>query len=94
MGKETLIKGIAAGALVGGLLTLFDRDTRIFVAENLKNCGDKSAYYAKNPADAIHQLNEGYAKCSQQLSSGLTTALDMLNQLQEITKKIDNRDSK
>ncbi|GAE94409.1 hypothetical protein JCM21714_3564 [Gracilibacillus boraciitolerans JCM 21714] len=92
MGKELLVKGVVTGAVVGGLITLFDKDTRSFVSKNLQTCGSKSVYYVKHPADAIHQLNQGYAKCSKQLSSGLTFALDMLNQLQEVTQKVEKRD--
>ncbi|QGH33389.1 hypothetical protein GI584_04765 [Gracilibacillus salitolerans] len=93
MGKNKLIKGILTGAIVGGLITLSDRDTRSYVTRKLQVCGNKTAYYAKNPADAIHQLNLNYAKCSEQIASGLTSALHMLHQLQEVTEKIEKRDN-
>ncbi|WP_208591642.1 hypothetical protein [Gracilibacillus suaedae] len=93
MGKERLIKGILTGAVVGGLITLSDRETRSYVTRKLQVCGNKAAYYAKNPANAIHQLNLNYAKCSEQLATGLTSALNMLHQLQELTEKVDKRDN-
>ncbi|WP_163580979.1 YtxH domain-containing protein [Gracilibacillus saliphilus] len=92
MGKERLLKGILAGAIVGGLITLSDRETRSYVTRKLQVCGNKTSYYAKNPADAIHQLNSNYARWSEQLATGLTSALNMLHQLQELTEKIDKRD--
>ncbi|MGN8646862.1 hypothetical protein ACTNEO_12115 [Gracilibacillus sp. HCP3S3_G5_1] len=92
MGKERLLKGIVTGAIVGGLITLSDRETRSFVINKLQNCGNKAAYYAKNPADAIHQLNINYTKCSEQLATRLTSTLEMLHQLQELTEKIEERD--
>ncbi|SFM45933.1 hypothetical protein SAMN04487943_11956 [Gracilibacillus orientalis] len=93
MGKERLIKGILTGAIVGGLITLSNRDTRSYVTSRLEICGNRAAYYAKHPADTIHLLNVNYTKCSEQLALGLTSALNMLHQLQELTEKVDKRDN-
>ncbi|SER57701.1 hypothetical protein SAMN04487944_106113 [Gracilibacillus ureilyticus] len=86
MGKQLLIKGMIAGAVVGGLLTLFDRDTRSFVNKKCLQSKDNLKYYAKHPADFVHQINENYQKCSKQLTSGLSTAMDMLQQLEDVTR--------
>ncbi|MGP4042102.1 hypothetical protein ACTWP4_19670 [Gracilibacillus sp. D59] len=92
MGKQRLITGILTGAIVGGLITLSDRETRSYVTKKIQICGNKTAYFAKNPAEAIHQLNVNYAKCSEQLAAGLTSALNTLHRLQELTEKIEKRD--
>ncbi|UOQ48871.1 hypothetical protein MUN88_01655 [Gracilibacillus caseinilyticus] len=89
MGKNTLVRGIAAGAIIGGLITLFDRDTRGYVGQKIKSCGDKTSFYVKNPADAMHQLNTQYTRYSQQFSANLTSALHMLDQIREIADKVD-----
>lgn len=93
MGKETLIKGVFAGAIIGGIVTLTDRDTRSYVVKQVRLCGNKATYYAKHPADAIHQLNQNYSNCSKQISKGLSTAIDTLNQLQNTTSKIENKET-
>lgn len=90
MGKETLLKGILTGAIVGGLITLCDKETRSYVTNQLQKCGSKANYYAKHPSEAMQKLNQSYTKCSEQLSSGLTTALEMLNQLENTTSKLEN----
>ncbi|MDX8046895.1 YtxH domain-containing protein [Gracilibacillus sp. S3-1-1] len=89
MGRQKLVKGIIAGAIVGGLITLTDRQTRVYVKTRLKSCSSKASYYVKNPADAVHQLNDNYTKYSELVSSGLTSVLDTLHQLPDLSEKRD-----
>ncbi|WP_163539529.1 YtxH domain-containing protein [Gracilibacillus sp. YIM 98692] len=92
MGKQTLVKGMVVGAIVGGALTLFDRNTRRFVTNQLNQSRQEAVYYIKHPAEAVHQLNEGYGKVSNQFSDRLSQALEFLNQVQEISNKKGNKE--
>ncbi|MFC4401528.1 YtxH domain-containing protein [Gracilibacillus xinjiangensis] len=91
MGKKLLLKGIITGAAVGGLLTLFDRDTRNFVNRKCLQSKENISYFVKNPADFVHQINSTYQKCSSQLTNGLSQAMDIMQQLEEITGNKENK---
>ncbi|KAB8129353.1 hypothetical protein F9U64_15195 [Gracilibacillus oryzae] len=91
MGKELLVKGMITGAVVGGLLTLFDRDTRKYVGTKCIQSKDSIRYYAQHPADFVHQVNSTYQKCSHLLMKGLNQAENALQQLEETTGNKDNQ---
>ncbi|GAB2534579.1 hypothetical protein [Gracilibacillus alcaliphilus] len=92
MSKEKIIKGMIAGAIVGGLLTLTNRETRNYVKQGLQQCGNRVSFYMHHPTEAIHQLNVQYDYYSKQVSSSLTAVLEILNQLQDATNKLTERD--
>jgi gas vesicle protein len=85
MGKQLLLKGLITGVVVGGLLTLLNRDTRQYVNGKCLQSKENIRYYMKHPADFVHQINSTYQKCSSQLTNGLTQAVEILQQLEEIT---------
>ncbi|GAA0288937.1 gas vesicle protein [Gracilibacillus halotolerans] len=92
MGKKKLIKGIAVGAVIGGLITITaDKETRQYVQGKLKDGCSLTAFYAKNPAYAVNRLNEGYQKRSKQVSQGITSALELLNELEDMTSKLEQQ---
>ncbi|WP_054861216.1 hypothetical protein [Gracilibacillus sp. JCM 18860] len=93
MGKQKLVKGIIfGGAVIGGLVSLGgDRDTRRYVRSKCQVTKQRAQFYIKNPSDLVRELNQFYQKGSEQLSTGLSQALEILNQLQEMTRKIDKK---
>ena len=92
MSKDKLLKGMVVGAIVGGLLTLTDKDTRKYVKESMQNCSKQATFYMQHPTEAFHQLNVQYNYYSKQVSSSLTTVLGILNQLQNATKQWTEKD--
>ncbi|WP_066185863.1 MULTISPECIES: YtxH domain-containing protein [Gracilibacillus] len=92
MSRDKVIKGVIAGAVVGGLLTLTNKDTRNYVTKGVKNCGSQVSFYLHNPVEAVQQLNNQYTQYSKQLSATLTSVLDILNQVQSASNKLLERD--
>lgn len=91
MGKQLLCKGIIIGAVAGGLITLFDEDTRRYASRKLSESKDSAGYYVKHPSDALNQFNHGYQKASKQISAGLSSVLSILNQLEEVTNSVEDK---
>ena len=89
MSNRKLFRGIVIGAVVGGLVTLLDRETRTYTLEKLKDTQSKTSYYVKNPSVAIHGLRENYQQFSEQLVSGVNSTIQMLGQLQEILDSVN-----
>lgn len=90
MGKKKLMQGMAVGAVVGGLIMIAaDKETRQYVQQKLKDGCSTTAFYAKNPAYAVNRLNEGYQKRSKQVSQGISSALELLNELEVMTSKLE-----
>lgn len=74
MGKQKLVKGIIFGAVIGGLVSLGDRDTRRYVRSKCQVTKQRAQFYIKNPSDLVRELNQFYQKGSEQLSTGLSQA--------------------
>lgn len=62
MGKSFFWKGVCLGAIAGGALSLFDKDTREVVAANCKKATGEITHYMKHPTEAISQVKEATNK--------------------------------
>lgn len=85
MGKRILIQGIIAGAIIGGIASLFNKDARGFAKEKLNETKD----CLQNPAETIEKL-KGKVECFSSTVSvqaeGAKNALEQVgNTLNKIT---------
>ncbi|WP_138417975.1 YtxH domain-containing protein [Aquibacillus sediminis] len=94
MSNRKFVRGVIIGAAVGGLVTLFDRETRNDVVGKLRSTGNATTYYVKHPSTAFHDLTAGYQQLSNQLATGLNSTLQMLAQLQDLLDSIDVEEKK
>ncbi|MFB1050933.1 hypothetical protein [Paraliobacillus sp. JSM ZJ581] len=91
MKKSLLTKGIVVGAIVGGALTFFDRDTRMSVKSKLRKVNRKTTFLMTHPSDVVAEIRNQYESMSTLMLKGFDTALDFINEFQSIVNQIDEK---
>jgi len=91
MGRQKLIIGVVAGAVIGGVVSLFDKDTRVFVKTKCNQAKDGSSYYIKHPSEAVHNARNMLDTFNQTFSSGSANAINALEQVEETLDKFTNK---
>ncbi|MCU9614513.1 YtxH domain-containing protein [Caldibacillus lycopersici] len=56
MGESKFVKGVLIGAVIGGTLSLLDKDTRKNILEKGKAVGGKLKTYIQDPKETIHNM--------------------------------------
>lgn len=95
MGKRNLLIGIITGAVIGGAVSLFNRETRDYVKTKCGEVKANSSYYVKNPSEAVYKARETVETFNRALSSGADNAINALEQvgdtLEKFTKSPDTK---
>lgn len=87
MGKRTLWTGIIAGAVVGGLVTLFNEETREYVKETAGKTYDNASFYVTNPDIGVRKVKHGVENVNQIVSSNMDSAMNALTQVENSLQK-------
>ena len=82
MGQSKLLKAVIAGAVIGGIASMFDRATRETTVATVKTTTERAKYYAQN-RDELMQMVEGKVAQVQSLYDSAQT---------NITKLVENAD--
>lgn len=91
MRKNLIVKGMVIGAIVGGALTLFDRDTRLSVNQKIKTTNRKTNYYLHHPSEFVAEVRNQYQAISETLIRGIDTTLAYMADIQRM---IDQEEQK
>jgi gas vesicle protein len=88
MGQSKLVKGVLAGAAIGGVLMLLDKETRGYMGEKSRAAGTKCKGYMTQPSELIHSVRINYEYMSKQLNKGVEDLLEILRKTEEILNKV------
>lgn len=91
MGKSKLLAGIISGAIVGGVVALFDKDARGYAKEkvaSIKSCG---IYVVKNPSEALRNVSGTVNDFNTAFSSQVDNAINALEQVEDTVNKVVKR---
>jgi gas vesicle protein len=80
-------KGMLLGAIAGGALTLFDKETRQAMKEN----GQKAAELIKNPKQTYEQVKEAAIQIKsivEQVTDDLSYITEKVDELRETTPQV------
>ncbi|WP_057775349.1 YtxH domain-containing protein [Cytobacillus dafuensis] len=91
MGKSLFWKGVIFGAIAGGAVTLFDKNTRQSVMLNCKKATSELSYYVKNPSEAIGQVKEmtnNLKSTYEQVSEDLSFIVEKVEELKESSPQV------
>ncbi|WP_338471780.1 YtxH domain-containing protein [Niallia sp. XMNu-256] len=91
MSKSKFWKGVLLGALAGGALSLFDRETRKVVVGNCQKTTDKITYYARHPQEAVDQLKESTSKIRQtieEVGEEVSFIAEKIDELKSMTPQV------
>lgn len=91
MGKQKLFIGVIAGAIAGGLVSLFNRDTRGYTKQKMSDVKNRSGYYMKNPSEAVQKARTNFDSFNQKFNSGAESALKTLDQVENSLDKYVNK---
>ncbi|ASN06903.1 hypothetical protein [Virgibacillus necropolis] len=91
MQNNKLVYGIIIGALVGGLTTLFDRETRSTTKMQYFNTKRKTNYYLKHPSEAVRKARVACNQFNDTFNSSADTAINTLEQVEQTIDKMQNK---
>jgi gas vesicle protein len=86
-----LWKGMLFGALAGGAVSLFDRDTRQAVTSSCKKGAQTATYYIKHPNEAVTQVKETTQKIRttiEQVSEDVSFISGQVEELKGLTPAV------
>ncbi|MBB6447354.1 YtxH domain-containing protein [Bacillus benzoevorans] len=84
-------KGVLLGAVVGGALSLFDRQTRTTVVGNCLKTKEKITYYAKHPDEAAQCMTESARKIRstiEEVGEDISFITEKVEELRELTPQM------
>lgn len=85
--NSKLVKGILAGAVIGGLVTLLDRSTRNQVKDSAVNLKDSSvdmfAQVKENPGEVKNQMVSQFKSAADSLKDAINEAKKLYDRLNE-----------
>ncbi|MFC4556804.1 YtxH domain-containing protein [Virgibacillus kekensis] len=87
MAKRKLCLGVFLGAILGGLVSLLDSDTRYYTKRKMNVAKSQSSYFMKNPSEGVRKLRKGFDTFNKKFSSSTESTLKMLEQAEETLDK-------
>lgn len=91
MGRQKLLLGVVIGAVVGGLVTLTDRETRIYAKTKLDDAKSGAAYILQNPSEAIENVRNTVDQLNQNITNGAENTINALEQVEGTLDKFVNK---
>ncbi|ASK61083.1 hypothetical protein CFK37_02155 [Virgibacillus phasianinus] len=91
MRNNKLLFGMMIGGLIGGLVTLFDRETRSRTKVQFLNAKRKTNYYVKNPSEAVSTARIACNKFNESFNSSADNAINALEQVEQTIEKITSK---
>ncbi|WP_404451430.1 YtxH domain-containing protein [Virgibacillus necropolis] len=91
MQNNKLVFGIIIGALIGGLSTLFDQETRSRTKVQYLSAKRKTNYYMKHPSEAVQNARVACNQFNETFNTSADNAINALEQVEQTIDKVTNR---
>ncbi|MDY0395787.1 YtxH domain-containing protein [Virgibacillus halophilus] len=91
MGKRKLLTGIISGAVIGGIVALFDKDARGYAKEKISSAKSCSANILKNPSEALRNVSGTVNSFNTTFSNQVDNAINALEQVEDTVNKVIKR---
>ena len=92
MGKRNkLVEGIVIGAIIGGAVSLFDKETRSSVIQGSKKLKDKTTNLIQHPelvTDTVREKYETIRTTIEQVSEDVSFVAGKVEKLKETTPQV------
>ncbi|UAC48777.1 DUF1216 domain-containing protein [Bacillus aquiflavi] len=89
MGNSSkFMKGIMLGAIVGGMLSLLDKNTRQCVFQNCRERKDKIVHLMKNPNIVVEQVKETTGKMKTTFEQVNEDVTFITEKVKEVTPQV------
>lgn len=93
MGKQKLWIGVLLGAVTGGMVSLFNKETRYYTKKQLKQVKSITDFAVQNPADFVQVAKDASNHFHEKLNTNADNAINALEQAEETWKKIRKKDA-
>jgi gas vesicle protein len=82
--KNQFWKGMLLGALAGGAISLFDKQTRQIMKENVQKTSSKVTYILRHPGETAGKIRSTF----EQVSEDISYLVDKVEELRELTPQV------
>ncbi|SNZ16207.1 hypothetical protein SAMN05421503_2888 [Terribacillus aidingensis] len=90
--KSKFTLGLTIGATVGGLISLYDAQTRRHVRGSMMRAGSETMFYLRNPGVFVDDVKTSYAKVATSLSTTADKGLRGVEEVQHALQKVSKLD--
>lgn len=91
MGKRKFWTGIIGGAVVGGIVALFDKEARHYAKERCTIVKETSSQMIKNPSSSIRQLQTALEQMSEKVNVQAENAINVIEQVEDTIVKVTGK---
>lgn len=91
MGKRRLLTGIISGAIIGGVISLFNNEARHYAKTKLCDTRDATSYLISNPTETVQSLKQTVEQLSNRVTVESNNALNALDQIESTLEKVTKR---
>ncbi|MGM8363876.1 YtxH domain-containing protein [Virgibacillus sp. W0181] len=88
MGKRNLCTGLLIGAVVGGLVSLLNKDTRNYTKNKWDSTKTTASYYFSNPTEAVRNVKQSVDQLNSAVSQEAQNAINALEQVENTLAKV------
>lgn len=86
-GKTTFWTGVIAGACIGALVSLFNKDARHYGKSLLDETNVRLSGYVRNPEETVQKVKQSVTSFNEIVSENTDSALHALNQIEQTVNK-------
>ncbi|HEY4602420.1 MAG TPA: YtxH domain-containing protein [Cerasibacillus sp.] len=91
MGKRKFWTGVIGGAIVGGIVALFDKEARSYAKQKCADMKATSSHVIKNPSSSIRQLQSTFEQMSEKLNNQAENAINAIEQVEDTIVKVTGK---
>lgn len=91
MGKRRLLRGIVTGAVIGGIISLFNNDARQYAKEKMCATKEATTNLIKQPTETVSSMKQTVETLSRRFSEESNNVLNALEQIESTLGKVTKR---
>jgi len=91
MGKRRLLTGVISGAVIGGVISLFNEDARGYAKHKLCATRETASKLLDNPAETVRSVKQSIEELNDRITVGAENSVNALEQVENTLEKVTNR---
>lgn len=93
MGKRNLCMGMLLGAIVGGLATLLNGETRAYTKGKMASCKIKTDHFVKHPSEAVRNTRVAFDQLNARFTDNAANVINALEQVESTLDKVSRKEA-
>jgi len=91
MGKRNLFMGMLLGAIIGGLASLFNKETRAYTKGKVASCKAKTGNMIKNPSETVRNTRVAFDQLNERFTDNAANVINALEQVENTLDKVSGK---